>query len=145
MNILGLFGPVTKLIDTLTTTDEERLELRNELERIKADVDTQILKTTSKVVEAEAQIRAADFKARELELKSDSWIVRHWRPFMMIALGVPMLFNFVGVPFFTIFTDKYLLMEPIDLSPEYWIIVQTFYGVYGGGRTLEKIVKHIRK
>ena len=144
MNILSLFAPVTTLIDELVTTDEERLKLNNELEKIKSEVDKQILVVGGKVVDAEARIREADFKARELELKSDSWLVRHWRPFMMMALGLPMLFNFIALPFLKM-TGHYDFITEITLSPEYWTIVQTFYGVYGGGRTLEKIVKHIRK
>lgn len=144
MNILSLFAPVTNLIDELVTSDEERLTLQVELEKVKASVDKEILAVGGKVVDAEAKIREADFKVREQELKSDSWLVRHWRPFMMMALGMPMLFNFIGLPFLQM-TGYYDFIKPIVLTPEYWTITQTFYGVYGGGRTLEKIVKHVRR
>ena len=66
--ITNLFAPATKLIDEISTTDEERLKLRNELARIQQEVHA---KTTDLMI---------------AEVKSEHWIVAAWRPLCVLLL-----------------------------------------------------------
>ena len=118
----GLFGPATKLIDKVSTTDQERLELRNELARIEAGV-------TEKMIEVAKIQLEAEVKIKEAELGSGNWLVQSWRPatsVMLVALVV--YHSYSGTPM------------PDQLAN----LVEVFLGVYSGGRTLEKIAGSIK-
>jgi len=66
--ISGIFKPAADMVDNLHTSEEEKLELLNELNKIKAGMQ-------SKSVELMVA-----------EAKSDHWIVAAWRPLCAIIL-----------------------------------------------------------
>ena len=144
MSLLSFFQPITNLLDELITSDEERGKIQIELNKLQSSVDKEFIKLTGKSIDAETKIREADYRLREAELKSDSKLVKNWRPFLMIILSLPMIFNWVIYPMMLQFTDVYSIAE-IELPEQYWSFMQLFYGVYGGGRTIEKVAKHIYK
>lgn len=63
-----IFKPATKLIDDLHTSDEEKLKLRNELGKIKA------------------QMHEKSVELMTAEVSSDHFIVAAWRPLCVLML-----------------------------------------------------------
>lgn len=117
---------IAGLVDSVTTTDDERLEkqvqldiIKNKLEVDLAKLDAEFATVQSKVIIAEAQ--------------SESWLTRTWRPLTMLA--------FVSLPFFVLFgLDPAPLQGVPDLV---WKIIWTGLGGYIGGRTVEKTAPKI--
>ena len=60
-------------VDQLATSDEERIQLRNEIERVRIDFAKQILDAETEVMRKRTELIAA-------EAKGESWIQRNWRP-----------------------------------------------------------------
>ena len=120
--ISGLFGPATKLIDKVSTTEQERLELRNELAKIEAHVSEKVLEVAKLQFESEMKIK-------EAELKSENWLVQSWRPLTSIVLVGSIIYHaYSGKPMPDAMTN----------------LVELYLGVYSGGRTLEKVASSLK-
>lgn len=127
---------IGKAIDDNVTSDEERLILRNELEKIKSDTEV-------KGGELEQQYEAELSKRNETDSKSDSWLTRNIRPLTLIFLMV----NTMIVMYITIFAD--LPGDKVEMVKA-WIplliaLDVTAVGFYFGGRSTEKIKALIPK
>ena len=121
--VKGLVSPITKLIDDLHTSDEEKLQLRNELKTLENDLALQQLETYEATLTAQSNIIVA-------EAKGSSWIQRNWRPITMLVFISLIVLESFG-----------LLKNPIQ--EDLWTAIQIGLGGYIGGRSLEKIVKVI--
>ena len=126
--ISNLIGPVTKLIDEVSTSDEERLRLRNELAKIERDVKLKALDLDKEIFDGQTKIQLA-------ELKQESNFVKMARPFATWSLVSIILFNYVGSPVL-----KFLY--GIDFPPINDTAIITLGAISGThtlGRSLEKM------
>ena len=121
----GIVKPITDLIDNLTTTDEERGKLQNELTKIEN-------KFLSKALEYETKLLDAQGRVVEAEAKGQSWLQRNWIPITMLTFLILVVCDSFGWLAFR-------------LSNEAWTLLQIGLGGYVVGRTGEKIVEKIRK
>lgn len=120
----GLIKPVTSLIDELTTTDEEKQVLRNEITKMENQFSAAILDYEIKMTEMKSNVIVA-------EAKGDSWLQRSWRPITMLSfLAIIMLHYFGWLP------EK-------ELAPQMWTLLQIGIGGYIGGRSLEKVLPSV--
>lgn len=129
----GLFKPATDLLDTITTTDEERGELKNrahelkaELARIQSGIVERVIGYEIKVLELQNSIITA-------EAKSESALTRQWRPIAMLTFLVVIIYAGVIGPIFH--------LPPADFSqvPEkLWDALTWGLGGYVIGRSVEK-------
>ncbi len=82
MNILNILSsvvaPVTKLIDELHTSDEEKLVIKNQMLQIQAAAYNQ-------AVELEKQTMRARTDIIRAEANGQSWLQRSWRPVTMLT------------------------------------------------------------
>ena len=83
-----LFTPAVTAIDGLVTSDEERLELRNKLEQIKADVTIKMLEYDTKILELQGKLMETVAKQAEAEAKSESAFTRMYRPVIITCMFV---------------------------------------------------------
>jgi hypothetical protein len=117
----GLIKDVGSVIDSLTTTDEERLEAKQKLQELleKADQDAQ-----SQVTER-----------WKLDMQSDSFLSKNIRPLVLIYLTV----IFTVLSFF----DGNIGGFQVDEAyiPIFQSLLITVYGAYFVGRTWEKAKK----
>ena len=120
-----IFSPAAKLIDDIHTSDEEKMQLKNELAKIENA-------TTLKVIEYESQLLKAQTDIIAAEANSASWIARNWRPMTMLTFLVLVVGDSLG-----------LLATP--LAPEAWTMLQLGLGGYVVGRSGEKIAKVMKK
>ncbi len=136
--ILGIISkitkPLTNLIDDLHTSKEEKLLIRNELERIQNDLAKELVDYASQEMNAQKEIIIAEIK--------EGWLSRNWRPcLMMIIVGI-IANNFVLFPYLSLFTDKVVIL---DLPKELYDLMQIGVGGYIIGRSGEKIIDKWKK
>jgi hypothetical protein len=116
-----LLGDSSKIIDEVVTSQEEKLILKNELEKI--------LNENRVVIEQEVT------KRWQSDMNSDNWLSKSIRPLVLAWLVVSttlLIFIDAGVIEFVV-EDKW-----VDLLQ---IVLITVIGAYFGSRGLEKIKK----
>ena len=107
------------IIDECITTKEERIKLKNEIQKALLDAE----------VKAQEQVS----RRWEADMKSDSWLSKNIRPMTMIFLVISTIL--------IIFMDAGLLK--FEVKDSYVDLLQltliTVIGAYFGGRSLEKV------
>ncbi len=114
----GLIKDVGKVIDNLTTTDEERLAAKLKIEELLEQADK----------DAQDQVTAR----WESDMKSDSFLSKNIRPMVLIYLT----FIFSVLAFFDGNIGEFSIAE--DYIPIFQSLLITVYGAYFVGRTWEK-------
>ena len=112
---------VGDVVDSLHTSEEEKLEAERKVKELMANYEIQMEKNITSRWEA--------------DLKSDSWLSKNVRPMVLIFLIVcTMLLIFIdaGAIKFNV-KDSY-----VDLLQ---LVLITVIGAYFGGRSLEKVKK----
>ena len=114
----GVIKEIGNVIDKLTTTDEERLEVKKQIQQILEDADTK------------AQVEVS--KRWEADMKSDSFLSKNIRPMILIYLTV----IFTSLAFFDGNIGEFGLAK--EYIPIFQTLLVTVYGAYFVGRTWEK-------
>lgn len=130
-----LVESVGKAADSLITSDEERLKLKNEMESLVNGFKTTQLELLSKY-DAEITARHAN------DMKSDSWMSKNIRP-LTLAFMVLSTIILAYTTTFMLDTDKTAILKP-------WVSLLTtldvtMFSFYFGSRGLEKIAKALGK
>lgn len=126
--ITSAISPITNLIDDLTTSDEEKLQLKNELSKIHNEIQSKVLDYESRLIDAKSKIIIA-------ESQGESWLQRNWRPLLMISIIAIVVNNYILFPYIHAFTDKVQILE---LPQGLWTLLVTGVGGYIIGRSGEK-------
>ena len=128
MNILSFIGeifkPAADLIDSMHTSTEEKLTLKNKLAVIENTM-------TAKTIEYETKLLAAKTSIITAEATGESWMQRNWRPITMLtflALVVCDSFGWLANP----------------LAGEAWTLLQIGLGGYVTSRGVEKVVSKLK-
>ena len=120
LNILGnLLGKADKIVDEVVTSEEEKMQLKNELQKIVNEHET--------IIEQEISKRWV------ADMQSDNWLAKSIRPLVLAWLVVSttiLIFIDAGAIKFVV-ADKW-----VDLLQ---IVLITCIGAYFGSRGLEKI------
>ncbi len=121
-NILGnLLGKADKIVDEVITSQEERMQLKNELQKI--------------IQEQESLIEQEVTKRWQSDMNSDNWLSKSIRPLVLAWLVVSTtLLIFIDAGVITFNVDE----QWVDLLQ---IVLITCIGAYFGSRGLEKINK----
>ncbi len=114
----GVIKEVGNVIDKLTTTEEERLEVKKQIQQILEDADSK------------AQLEVS--KRWEADMKSDSFLSKNIRPMVLIYLTV----IFTVCAFFDGNVGEFIIAE--EYIPIFQTLLVTVYGAYFVGRTWEK-------
>tara|TARA_R110000850_G_scaffold19865_1_gene59600 strand:+ start:263 stop:658 length:396 start_codon:yes stop_codon:yes gene_type:complete len=114
----GVISEITKVIDELFTSDEERLHAKNEILKVLKEQQLELQRLQTEVIVAEA---------------NGNWLQRSWRPILMLAFGFIVIYVKFIAPLFSL---------PIPpLENEFWNLLQIGIGGYVIGRTGEKMIK----
>ena len=113
----GIFAPATKLIDDLHTSDEEKLQLRNELAKIQESAMERLTSLEKARLDALSKVQVA-------EANSKHWLTANWRPFTSVALVSIIILGSFGF---------------VTVGPDIHQLATVFLGGYAGGRSLEKV------
>ena len=126
LNFLGdVFKPATDLIDNIHTSDEEKMQLRNKMEKIQNEMESKVLTYEQKLMEAQASVIQS-------EAQGESWIQRSWRQITMLT--------FLGL----VVLDSFGLLK-FRLAEQAWTLLQIGLGGYVIGRSAEKLVPGVVK
>jgi hypothetical protein len=115
--------PVTTLIDEITTSDEERLGLKNKLFELQAGIQIKMMEYEAKLIDSRAKIVTA-------EATGQSWLQRNWRPITMITFLFLIVLNTLG-------------LTAVPIAGQMWTLLQIGLGGYVVGRSAEKIIPKI--
>jgi len=119
-----IFGGVKGIIDEVSTTDEERLQAKVQLDAIQAEV-------VSVVLDYEKTLAVEQALTVRAEVTGHSWLQRNWRPIAMLWMMALVSAYWLG------FTPD-TLTEAVVLSM--FALVKIGLGGYIVGRSAEKIV-----
>ena len=121
-NILGnLLGKADVIVDEVITSQEEKMQLKNELQKM--------------INEHEALVEQEITKRWEADMNSDSWLSKNIRPLTLAFLvlsSVLLIFIDAGVISFVVDEEWKSLLQ---------MVLMTTIGAYFGGRSYEKIKK----
>lgn len=131
--IAGLVKPVGDIIDNVTTTDEERLELKVKFAEVTKDVEIKLTEYASTLAEQQAKIILAEAQG--------SWLQANWRPMLMCIFGLIVLNNYLLFPYLSMFTKKVVVLNFPDA---FWNLLTVGVGGYIVGRSAEKGIKSWR-
>lgn len=124
MGVLSFLGsviePVTKLVDDLHTSDEEKLLIKAKMQAVENQMAQKVLGYETQLMQAQAKVITA-------EAQGASWLQRSWRPITMLTFLALVCFDAFG------------LLE-FRLSEQAWSLLQIGLGGYVVGRSAEKIV-----
>lgn len=127
MNLLetisNFIAPVSKVIDEVHTSDEERANLRNKLFSMQSALQIKVLEYEKNLLTKQSEIISA-------EALGNGLLQRNWRPITMLTFLILVVLDSFG-----------WLANP--LAPEAWVLLQIGLGGYVVGRSAEKLAKPI--
>ena len=109
---------VGKVLDDLTTTEEEKLEAQEQI--------TKILESADKTAQEQVTARW------ESDMQSDSFLSKNIRPMVLVYLTV----IFTGCAFFDFYIGNFKISK--EYIPIFQTLLVTVYGAYFVGRSWEK-------
>lgn len=130
IGILGLvFKPLVDLVDDLTLSPEEALDLKQKLLEVQIGF-------YGKVLDYEARVLEAQSRVVEAEAKSEHWVTATWRPITMLIFTSLVVARWFG------FSAPNI---PLEIENQLWLVIQIGLGGYVGGRSVEKIAETVGK
>ena len=121
--MLGVLGAVAPMVKTLFSTIDKTIDNKAEAEKIKQNIQQQLLSGQLKELEAQAQIITAEAKG--------GWLQRNWRPLLMLTFAGLLVAHWFG------FTAPNI---PESVQNSLLNIVLVGMGGYIVGRSGEKIM-----
>lgn len=115
-----VFKSIGGIIDDVFTSDEERLQAKNEIFKLLSDKSADLDALKSEIIQTEAR---------------GNWLQRSWRPLLMLLFGFVVLYSKFIAPAFN--------LPNAELEPEFWDLLQIGIGGYVVGRSAEKIIKDL--
>jgi hypothetical protein len=135
LKILG--SPLTELvkgvggvIDSVTTTKEEKLSAQAKLLELQSAF-------TVRLTELDTQFAAEQAKVIIAEATSESWLTRNWRPLLMLTFTYIIAHNHVIAPLFGV--------ESVLIVPDMWALLKLGMGGYIGGRSAEYVAQQAKE
>ena len=122
-------GKVGEAIDSLVTSDEEKLKLMNELKQIE-------LGAMLKKEELDLQYESELTKRQQADMNSDNWLSKSIRPLTLIFILVMYSLLSISSGFNFVVTESY-----VELLGQWGMLIMSFYF---GGRTIEKMTLAVK-
>ena len=120
----GIIGPVAGLIDNLSTSDHEKLQMKAQLMAIQSEFATKALGYEAQIIQEQASVIRT-------EAQSESGLARNWRPITMLVFVALVVAYWMGF-------SSPDMSEAEVLSV--FNLIKIGLGGYVVGRSAEKIV-----
>ena len=124
---LNIIAPLAKIL--FNTVDKAVLD-KDQAEKLKAQLNTQLLQSSTEELKAAASIVEAEAKS--------NWFVAGWRPTLMYVLIFILVWNYIAGPVVKIFTGTIITFE---LPGDVWTLLNIGLGGYVVGRSGESIAR----
>jgi len=128
--MLQMLGAVAPLAKVLFSTIEKAVPDKDLQERLKAQLQTQLLQSHTQELQAAAKIIEAEAKA--------GWFASSWRPLLMYVLIFILVWNYVIGPVIKVFTGAIISFE---LPGDVWTLLNVGLGGYVIGRSAESVAR----
>ena len=125
--MLGAVAPIAKI---LFNTIEKAVPDKDLQEKLKAQLQTQLLQSHTQELTAAAKIIEAEAKA--------GWFASSWRPLLMYVLIFILVWNYVIGPVIKVFTGAIISFE---LPGDVWTLLNVGLGGYVVGRSAESVAR----
>jgi len=130
--MIQMLGAVAPLAKILFNTIEKSVPDKDLQEKLKSQLQTQLLQSNTQELQAAAKIIEAEAKA--------GWFASSWRPLLMYVLIFILVWNYVIGPVVKIFTGAVISFE---LPGDVWGLLQIGLGGYVVGRSAESVARTI--
>ena len=117
----SLIGPLFSVIDKAVTD-------KDEANRLKQEIQSQLIESENSIVKAQIQVILA-------EAQGESWLQRNWRPLLMVVIVAIIGNNYLIAPYLSAMFGVGL---QLDLPERLWDIMTIGVGGYVGARTADK-------
>ena len=125
-----MLGAVAPLAKVLFSTIEKAVPDKDLQEKLKAQLQTQLLQSHTQELTAAAKIIEAEAKA--------GWFASSWRPLLMYVLIFILVWNYVIGPVIKVFTGAVISFE---LPGDVWTLLNVGLGGYVIGRSAESVAR----
>lgn len=128
--MLGALNVIAPLAKILFSTVDKAIPDKDLAEKLKAQLNIQLLQSSTEEFKAAASIVEAEAKSH--------WFVSSWRPLLMYTLIFILVWNYILGPILKIFTGAVITFE---LPGDVWSLLQIGLGGYVLGRSGESIAR----
>ena len=128
--MLPMLNAVAPLAKVLFNTIEKAVPDKDLQEKLKAQLQTQLLQSHTQELTAAAKIIEAEAKA--------GWFASSWRPLLMYVLIFILVWNYVIGPVIKVFTGAVISFE---LPGDVWTLLNVGLGGYVIGRSAESVAR----
>ena len=129
--MLGAVAPLAKI---LFNTIDKAVPDKDLQEKLKAQLQTQLLQSNTQELQAAAKIIEAEAKA--------GWFAASWRPLLMYVLIFILVWNYVIGPVIKVFTGAVISFE---LPGDVWTLLNVGLGGYVVGRSAESVARTLAR
>jgi hypothetical protein len=126
---LNAIAPLAKI---LFSTIEKSVEDKDLQAKLKAQLNEQLLKSSTEELKAAASIVEAEAKS--------GWFSASWRPLLMYVLIFVLVFNYIFAPIIKMITG---IVVGFELPGDVWTLLQIGLGGYVVGRSGESISRSL--
>ena len=130
--MLPMLSAIAPLAKILFSTIEKSIPDKDLQEKLKAQLNQQLLQSSTEELKAAASIVEAEAKA--------GWFTASWRPLLMYVLIFILIWNYILGPIVKFF---FAAAITIDLPGDVWTLLQIGLGGYVVGRSGESIAKSL--
>jgi hypothetical protein len=128
--MIQMLGAIAPLAKVLFSTIEKAVPDKDLQEKLKAQLQTQLLQSHTQELTAAAKIIEAEAKA--------GWFASSWRPLLMYVLIFILVWNYVIGPVIKVFTGAVISFE---LPGDVWTLLNVGLGGYVIGRSAESVAR----
>ena len=128
--MLPVLNAVAPLAKILFSTIEKSVPDKDLQEKLKAQLQTQLMQSHTQELTAAAKIIEAEAKA--------GWFASSWRPLLMYVLIFILVWNYVIGPVIKVFTGAIISFE---LPGDVWTLLNVGLGGYVVGRSAESVAR----
>ena len=128
--MLPMLNAVAPLAKILFNTIDKAVPDKDLQEKLKAQLQTQLLQSNTQELQAAAKIVEAEAKA--------GWFAASWRPLLMYVLIFILVWNYVLGPVILFFFKASIT---IQLPGDVWTLLQIGLGGYVVGRSAESVAR----
>ena len=128
--MIQMLGAVAPLAKILFSTIEKSVPDKDLQEKLKAQLQTQLLQSNTQELQTAAKIIEAEAKA--------GWFASSWRPLLMYVLIFILVWNYVIGPVIKVFTGAIISFE---LPGDVWTLLNVGLGGYVIGRSAESVAR----
>ena len=128
--MIQMLGAVAPLAKILFNTIDKAVPDKDLQEKLKAQLQTQLLQSNTQELQAAAKIIEAEAKA--------GWFASSWRPLLRYVLIFILVWNYVLGPVILFFFKASIT---IQLPGDVWTLLQIGLGGYVVGRSAESVAR----